>query len=444
VDASGRWWRPWSLRELVGELTAGTTTPADVLERSRARIRETEPDLRAWVVLDPAPDVTGSAGPLGGVPLGVKDIVDVTGLPTRCGTPLRADAAPARTDASVVAAWRRAGAVPIGKTVTTEFASFAPSETRNPAAADHTPGGSSSGSAAAVASGQVPLALGTQTAGSVTRPASFCGIAALATSHGRFPADGMTGFSPSLDTHGFYAAGVSDLALAWSALTGTPDRGLAAARPPRLLLWSPGLLGALDPALESTLASIGDRLTGAGAVVDDFPEERIVADVVAAHAVVMRYEAARERAAELAVAEQLSDRLADLLRAGAATPSQEYDAARRTIAAAAGPVAELLGGYDAVVGLASWGPAPRDLSTTGDPVLSRAWQALGLPAVTVPGLRTASGLPLGVQAIGRRGGEEDLLATSRWIETALARLRTTEPPAGSRWSGRRGDRPDRA
>jgi Asp-tRNA(Asn)/Glu-tRNA(Gln) amidotransferase A subunit family amidase len=395
-------WQPWSLRELAGQLADGATTPAEALARSQARIAETEPDVLAWVVRDPAPVLV--PGPLGGVPLGVKDIIDVAGFPTRCGTPLRADAAPAEVDAPIVTAWREAGAVPVGKTVTTELAYFSPGPTRNPAAPGHTPGGSSSGSAAAVAAGQVPLALGTQTAGSVTRPASFCGVASLVMSHGRFPMTGVSGLSPSLDSHGCYAAGVTDLALAWSALTGEPE--LTAGRPPRLLVWSPESL------VGPEMAAVQGRLVAAGAVVDDFPHE-LAAKATAAQQVVMAYEAAWERTENLSL---LSEQLASLLRTGAGIPVREYEAARRTVAEVGARVADLLESYDAVLGPATPGPAPEGLASTGDPVLSRPWQALGLPVVTVPGPRSAAGLPFGLQLVGRVREETALLTTGCWVE----------------------------
>lgn len=413
-------WQPWSLRELVEELATGRTTAAAALERSRARIRETEPEVRAWVVQDPAPDVASATGPLGGVPLGVKDIIDVAGFPTRCGSQLRADAAAAGADAAIVNAWRAAGAVPAGKTVTTEFAYFSPGPTTNPAVPGHTPGGSSSGSAAAVAAGQVPLAVGSQTAGSVTRPASYCAVASLVMSHGRYPVDGVVGLSPNLDSHGYYAAGVCDLAVAWSALTATPSAALEKARPGRVLLWTAEPIGVVDDDMGEAVETVRKRLTEAGAVVDDFPEEQLVAEVTAAQPVVMAYEAARERAEELSAAGRLSEPLAQLLRTGAATADGDYATARRTIAAASARITDLLMSYDAIVGPAAPGAAPAGLSATGDPALSRAWQALGLPVVTVPGLRNAAGLPLGIQAVGRWRGEDALLATGGWIESALS------------------------
>ncbi|MFC8419861.1 amidase [Streptomyces sp. NPDC057236] len=410
---------PWSLRELVRELATGATTPAAALDRARSRIADTEPELAAWVVQEPSPDTTSVMGVLGGVPFGVKDIIDVAGLPTRCGSALRADLPAATADAPIVRAWRSAGAVVVGKTVTTEFAFFAPGPTDNPAAQGHTPGGSSSGSAAAVASGQVPLAIGSQTAGSVTRPAAYCGVASLVMTHGRFPVDGVVGLSPNLDSHGVYAAGVGDVAVAWAALTGTRPAA-APSRPLRVLSWTAEPIGVVDDEMRQALETLRKQLTEGGAVVDEFPEERLIAEVTAAHPVVMAYEAARERDRELAAADRLSEPLARLLQTGAATPVADYHAAQRTVAEARGRIAGLLASYDVIVGPAAPGAAPAGLEATGDPVLSRAWQALGLPVVTIPGLRGTAGLPLGVQAIGPARGETDLLARAAWIETRLS------------------------
>ncbi|UUV31811.1 amidase [Amycolatopsis roodepoortensis] len=402
--------RRWSLRELVRDLREGRTTPEDAHKRALARIAETEADLHAWV------DRTAFL-PGAGVPLGVKDIIDLAGVPTRCGSALRAEAAPAASDAAIVTAWRAAGAVPLGKTVTTEFAFFAPGPTHNPAAPGHTPGGSSSGSAAAVASGQVPLALGSQTAGSVTRPASYCGVASLVMSRGRYPVTGVTGLSPSLDSHGVFAATASDLAIAWSALTADPD---PEPRPPRILVWSADALDVVEAPMRHAVTQAAKRLREAGATVSAFLDERLMAELTAAHPVVMAYEAARERAAELASADRLSAPLAQLLRTGAATSTDEYESARATIADGAIRLAEVFGSYDVVLGPAAPGAAPRGLDATGNPVLSRGWQALGLPVVALPGFTDAAGLPLGLQLVGRHGGDAELLGHACWVERVLA------------------------
>ncbi|KFZ81729.1 indole acetimide hydrolase [Amycolatopsis sp. MJM2582] len=399
--------RPWSLRELVQDLRQGRTTPEAASQRALARIAETDAELRAWV--DRTDFLPGA-----GVPLGVKDIIDLAGVPTRCGSTLRAEAVPATADAAIVTAWRAAGMAPLGKTVTTEFAFFAPGPTRNPAALGHTPGGSSSGSAAAVASGQVPLALGSQTAGSVTRPASYCGVASLVMSHGRYPVTGVTGLSPSLDSHGVFAATAADLALAWSALTGDPARE---PRPPRILVWSADALDVVEAPMRHALTQAAKRLQDAGATVEPFREEQLMVELTAAHPVVMAYEAARERAAELAVAERLSAPLARLLQIGAATSADEYETARATIADGAVRLADA---FDVVLGPAAPGAAPPGLDATGNPVLSRGWQALGLPVVTIPGFTDPAGLPLGLQLVGRHGGDDELLGHACWAERVLA------------------------
>jgi Asp-tRNA(Asn)/Glu-tRNA(Gln) amidotransferase A subunit family amidase len=236
--------------------------------------------------------------------------------------------------------------------------------------------------------------------------------------HGRFPVDGVVGLSPSLDSHGVYAAGAGDLAVAWTALNGS--RPARTVRPPRVLLWTAEPIGVVQDEMRQALDTLRKRLTEAGAVVDAFPEEELIAEATAAHPVVMAYEAARERAAELARADRLSEPLARLLRTGAATPDADYDSARRTVAEARARVVALLESYDVVVGPAAPGAAPAGLAATGDPVLSRAWQALGLPVVTIPGLRDTAGLPLGIQAIGPALEEADLLGRSVWIEGQLA------------------------
>lgn len=423
---------PWSLRDLVDAIAAGRLSAADAWETSDQRITETEDVLAAWVTRGPRPQLSAPAGQLCGIPLGVKDIIDVAGYPTQCGSALRVGSDPASADATIVRKWRAAGALPAGKTVTTEFAFFSPGPTRNPAAPAHTPGGSSSGSAAAVASGQVPLALGSQTAGSVTRPASYCGVAAMVLTRGLLPTDGITGLAHSLDSHGYYAAEVRDLACAWSALRSVPDPLNVPAGPPRVAFWSAEPLGVVEPAMSEALASLRAGLIADGAVVTDFGAEHAIAAATAAHRVVMAYEAARERTAELARADELSRPLADLLRTGARTSEREYRQARRVVDETRHEVLNLLGSCDAIVGPAAPGPAPEGLDATGDPVLSRAWQALGLPVITVPGLRDRHGLPLGVQVVGAPNAEAALLRVADWIQARTRTHRAVATPADVR------------
>ncbi|WP_245154356.1 amidase [Rhodococcus sp. 1R11] len=410
-------YRPWSLADVVDDLHAGRTTIAQVWSHSQSRIGSSEGDVAAWVVHAPPDEIAGHVGVLGGIPMGVKDIIDVAGLPTKCGTQLYATRGPADSDAAVVRAWRSAGAVPAGKTVSTEFAFFSPGPTGNPAAPSHTPGGSSSGSAASVAAGQVPLALGSQTAGSVTRPASYCGVAAMVMTRGRHSTAGVTGLSQSLDSHGIYTAQVRDLACAWSAFAGQDV--LPPARP-RVLLWKATELGVVEHSMTQAVERVGRTIAASGAEVTTCTVAEDIADATAAHAVVMAYEAALERRALFDDMDRISDPLAALLRRGASTTTADYYAACDVIADSRERIVRLFDDIDVIVGPAAPGPAPKGLAATGDPVLSRAWQAWGLPVVTVPGMTDAHGLPLGIQVIGAPNAESTLLAGASWISHTIA------------------------
>lgn len=433
-------WQPWTLREHLS-----AADPARSLERAERRYREVDSQLHCWVGREPRSsaqhvDVASNDGPLAGVPLGVKDVIDLAGHPTRCGSTLRADALPATDDADIVTAWRRAGAVPVGKTVTTEFAYFSPGPTHNPARLHHTPGGSSSGSAAAVASGQVPLALGAQTAGSVTRPAAYCGVASMVMTPGRFPGRGVVGLSPSLDAHGFLSATVADLAYAWGALVpgaggtaDTPEEAL----PRRILLWHPHGVGDVDGEMTAAVSLVGRLLKEGGVDVDLVPSDGLARELVDAHLTVMAFEAARERPAELASAEMLSEQLAALLRRGAALHEDEHEAALVVARNHLRSLLHIFETVDAIVGPAALGPAPAGLSATGDPVLSRPWQVLGLPTVGIPGLRTSDGLPLGLQAIGRPSGESALLSAARAVEHLVTEHVGSHPADPTRGSAAR-------
>lgn len=420
-----RLWAPWSLRDLVAERDApagsgtGSRTASDTaLQRARSRTEEVDDRLHCWVERFDAGEQTAAEGVLAGVPIGVKDIIDVAGHPTRCGSALREDAEPAVSDAAIVSAWRRTGAVPVGKTVTTEFAYFSPGATRNPADPSHTPGGSSSGSAAAVASGQVPLALGSQTAGSVTRPAAYCGVASLVMTPGTVATDGVIGLSPSLDSHGFFTARADDLALAWSALTGDIDAASRERRPLRLLWWDGAEHVEVAPPMRRALLELREQLEDDGHRLEPL-DARAVEGLGAAHGVVMAYEAARERRRELMSPGSISPQLGELLRRGADTDHDDYRAARAAIARARDEIVPLLERHDVIVGPAAPGPAPSGLGATGDPILSRPWQALGLPTAGVPGLRGDTGLPLGIQLVGAPARETDLLFAAVQVERSL-------------------------
>lgn len=390
------------------------------VEEALRRLETTEPELRAWVRVDAdgarAQAERAPAGPLSGVPFGVKDIIDVAGLPTECGSPLRRGRI-AEADAWLVDRLRAAGAVPLGKTVTTEFAYFQPGPTRNPHNPAHTPGGSSSGSAAAVAAGVVPLALGSQTAGSLTRPASFCGTAGYVAPVGAWPTTGFTGLSPTLDAPGLLAADVAVLAAAVEAVDGPRAEE---PRSMRVLLWPGTELTDIDPAMLDALERTGVALATAGAETAELGERTRTRELAETHATVMAYDAARALAAEARHPESLSAHLNELLDRGRNTPTADYEAALVVRAGARVRILELLcGDADVILGPAAPGPAPHGLGATGTPVLSRPWQLLGLPVVTVAGHRDPYGMPLGLQLVGHPDRVGRLLGIARHTETLV-------------------------
>lgn len=419
---------PWTIPDggLVDDVRgarAGETSVVELTQAALDRVADTEEDLHAWVVLstralaDAAErDSRSERGPLHGAVVGVKDIIDVVGLPTRCGSGTTSPD-PVAASAACVRRLEDLGAVVLGKTVTTEYAYFAPGPTRNPQALDHTPGGSSSGSAAAVAAGVVPLALGSQTAGSLTRPAAYCGAAGMVLAQGSTDLSGIVGLSPSLDSLGLLTRTVDDLALAWSAFTGTDLEERTA---PDVLLWRGDELTPIDPAMAATVQRAGALLAGAGLPVTDLDRAEQVAQLAADHPVIMAYEAVRERPELLDRRSELSAPLAELLEAGLATTHEDYSAALEHRDRVRADVQQLLAGGRVVVGPAAPGPAPYGLDATGSPVLSRPWQALGLVAVTVPGARTDGGLPLGLQVVGLPGHEAQVLGTARTLQALLA------------------------
>ncbi|MFF1418202.1 amidase [Streptomyces sp. NPDC058280] len=400
-------------------LTSAAQDPREAVDGALRRLSETEPDIRAWALVDAegAREAAGHVtdGPLRGVSVGVKDVIDVAGLPTECGSALRRGRI-ASSDAWLVDRLRRAGAVMLGKTVTTEFAYFQPGPTRNPHNLAHTPGGSSSGSAAAVAAGVVPLALGSQTAGSLTRPASFCGVAGYVAPVGAWSTRGFTGLSPSLDAPGLITAGVTDLAAVVEAVDGTradlPD-GI------RVLVWPGTELADIDPAMLDALDRTFRALTAAGAKANDLAGQVRTPELAETHATVMAYEAARSLAGEAEHPESLSTPLRELLERGHLTPEGEYRAALDTARTARARVLDLLTRVDVILAPAAPGPAPHGLDVTGTPVLSRPWQLLGLPVVTAPGHRDPHGMPLGLQLVGHPDRVARLLGIARHTEALI-------------------------
>ncbi|QIY74126.1 amidase [Streptomyces sp. RLB1-33] len=419
-----------TLSALTAAVAGGELSAAEVIAGALERLDRTESDVRAWVRVDrdgalgaareldavPVP----SGGPLRGVPVGVKDIIDVAGLPTECGSPLRRGRI-AEADAPLVARLRRLGAIPLGKTVTTEFAYFAPGPTRNPHNLAHTPGGSSSGSAAAVATGVVPLALGSQTAGSLTRPASYCGVAGFVVpAGGSLDTTGFVGLSHSLDAVGLLTPTVADLRLVYGALTGSDrlSRPPEAPTRPRLAVWSGGELAEISQDMRAALVRSVEDAVANGAVLVDVDWPALTPRLVEAHVTVMAYEAARMLAEESTHPDRLSAPLNELLAHGRSITTGDYEHARSVARRERSTVLALLGDLDAVLGPAAPGAAPKGLTATGPPVLSRPWQLLGLPALTVPGHRDAQGMPLGLQLVGHPDRLEGLFSLGHAVERA--------------------------
>ncbi|MFD6856121.1 amidase [Rhodococcus sp. NPDC060090] len=418
----------FSVSEQVRSIRAGSMTATELVSQARTAIETREPELAAWVQLSPtveaeAADIDRDRRdlPLRGVSVGVKDLIDVAGMPTRAGSSVTPTSA-AASDAPCVARLRSLGAVVQGKTVTTEFGYFRPGPTRNPRALDHTPGGSSSGSAAAVGAGTVPLALGTQTAGSLTRPASYCGAAGMVLAHGSTDTSGIVGLSESLDSLGFLARTVADLRYVHDAFVGTqPSRSSGTLA--RVFVWGGSYLDYLDPSMIALLGRMPALLHDLGFRSEPLDWDDHVKTLADDHLTVMGYEAARARAREFDEHhDDLSPQIRDLLQQGREISDSAYSAALIRRDRSCELLREILDGPSVIVGPAATGPAPRGLSATGSPILSRPWQLLGAPVVVVPGARTTSGLPLGLQVVGSTGDEAHLFDVGEALEAALREL----------------------
>jgi Asp-tRNA(Asn)/Glu-tRNA(Gln) amidotransferase A subunit family amidase len=418
----------FSATDALQRLLRRELSAESLLRACLARIAERDPEVHAFVCLDAeaalaharALDAGAVRGPLHGLPLGVKDIIDTFDLPTECGSPIHAGRRPG-SDAAVVALCRAAGAVVVGKTVTTEFANMTPGPTRNPHHLGHTPGGSSSGSAAAVADFMLPLALGTQTAGSIIRPAACCGIVGYKPSFGRVPRAGVKQNADSMDTVGGFARTVADAALLGAVLTG--DGRLADERVPDTLRI--GLVQGPDWAeAEPDIRAIWEHavhtLSPAAKRCEDAPLPEGFADVAAVQAALQAYETAAALADEhLRHRERLSPALVALLDAGPAIDATTVAAHRARAARWRLEVDALFDRFGVLLTPSAVDEAPEGLQHTGDPIFCRPWSLLGLPCVHLPFARGATGLPVGLQLVGRLGDDHRLLAAAQW---AMQRL----------------------
>lgn len=408
------------------EMAAGRLTPAALMDACLARIAAREAVVQAMAYLDPAQAMqaasTAADGPLHGLPIGVKDVLDTADMPTAYNSAIWAGHRP-RADAGAVALARRAGAVVLGKTVTTEFATRQPGPTTNPHNAGHTPGGSSSGSAAGVAAGYFPFAYGTQTAGSVIRPAAYCGITGYKPSYGTIERHGMKLMSFSLDTIGVMARSVADCALLTSAVSGRDlgDPDADSARTWRIGVCQSPVWQQADAATQALLHDVADRLARAGAVTGACELPPLFAEVLDVHPLLMNAESASAMAWELDNhADALSAGLREKLLWGSAQTPAAVDAARAVFRRAQAGFADAMAGFDVLITPSAPGEAPAGLGWTGDPAFNALWTALHVPCVTVPAGPGPTGLPLGVQIVGPAGADAAVLAASAWVARALA------------------------
>jgi Asp-tRNA(Asn)/Glu-tRNA(Gln) amidotransferase A subunit family amidase len=422
--------RTLTAREAARQIAERRITDEALATAYFDRIEAREAVVGAWQYLDRERalltarrcDAEPPRGPLHGIPIAVKDLIDTVDMPTAYGSPIYRGHRP-DADASCVALARAAGAIVLGKTVTTEFATFTPGKTANPRNPAHTPGGSSSGSAAAVADGMVPLAFGTQTAGSVIRPGAFCGCVAYKPSFGLINRAGAKPLADSLDTVGVFARSVEDAAFFAGVLSERPTlRHLAALQlAPRFGLYRTPVWEEAEPATAAALDAARSALERAGAMMTELaiaPEHQGLSEV---QDTIMWFETVRALAHErLEHSAELSPRLAQLIDAGMAIGAEVYNQALAQAAAARIRLDAFFGSCDAILVPAAPGEAPAGLGNTGNPIFNRMWTLLGVPCVALPARWSDNGLPTGVQLVGRVHDDARLMACAAFLERALA------------------------
>jgi Asp-tRNA(Asn)/Glu-tRNA(Gln) amidotransferase A subunit family amidase len=419
---------PVSALATAAQLAAGTLDAATLLAETYARIDALDGTLGAFVARLSLPtaleQLKALEGPLQGLPVAVKDIFDTCDLHTSYGSPLYAGAA-ARSDAAMVSAIRRAGGLVIAKSSTTEFAFLQPTVTRNPNAPGRTPGGSSAGSAAAVAAGLVPFAIGSQTGGSIVRPASYCGVTGFKPSFGLLPTAGLKCFSWSLDTVGLFAASVREVAwfaqaVSAQALALDSAPGRSPSRP-----WVVGVpdaypWGAVSPSAQRAIDAGSQALRAAGAEVRSIALPAWMNQVFEAHDVIQGYEAWRTLAREVDQHPQaLSAVLRDYLLAARHISAPAYEAAQRSASQARRACADWFGQFDVLMTPSAEDEAPPGYASTGVSTFNRAWTLLGLPCVNVAGAMGMTGYPMGLQVIGGPSADRACLQAADFLERAL-------------------------
>jgi amidase len=417
------------MRDAAREIAAKRLGVAEYVGAWLERIDAREETVGAWQVFDREAVIAAARrrdneppqGPLHGIPVAVKDVIDTVDLPTGYGSPIYNGHRPA-ADAACVALARAAGAVVFGKTVSTEFAYFTPGRTANPYNPAHTPGGSSSGSAAAVGAGMAPLAFGTQTAGSILRPAAYCGVVGYKPSFGLIPRAGVKALADSLDTVGVIARNVADAAFVVGVLTDRRAlREIDAPLPPRIGFCRTAMWDEAEPATQAALDRARVALLAAGARIDDIAVPDAHRGLTAAQDMVMSYEMPRTLAYErIYRAAEISPRLAQLFDHGMTIGADKYDAALAGTRAARLRLDAFFGDCAAIIVPAAPGEAPEGLAYTGNPVFNRMWTLLGTPAVTIPAGKGPGGLPVGIQLVGPIGDDARLMECALFAERALA------------------------
>jgi Asp-tRNA(Asn)/Glu-tRNA(Gln) amidotransferase A subunit family amidase len=409
-----------SLAELQRRIDSRDLSAEAAISRSLEAIGAHDKTIGAFVCRDENARAAGT-GPLRGIAVGIKDIIDTSDFPTEMGSPIYMGWRP-HADAAVVQLLKQAGATILGKTTTTAFASLDPTATLNPRNGDHTPGGSSSGSAAAVAAGMIPLALGTQTGGSVIRPAAFCGVAAIKPSFSLLPRVGVKCYSWTLDTVGLFAAGVKDLAHGLSAMTNRPELLPGAAGTPRIGIVTQDFAGAPDATGEEALRIATKAAEDAGASVRALALPEILAQAWRIHPTIQEFEAHQALAWEYRTH---YDAMPPLLRAKldetVGLQPAAYDEARGIARRARGALADIFKDVDVLLTFSAPGAAPKGLASTGDPRFNRLWTLMGVPCVNLPATVAEGGVPVGVQLIARFGDDAGVLAAAGFVEEALSR-----------------------
>ncbi len=413
-------------------IARGQLTSEALVEACLARIAARESHVRAWAFLDAdlalsqarRLDRETPRSPLHGVPVGIKDVIDTADMPTEYNSPIYRGHRP-KWDAACVALLRQAGCVILGKTVTTEFANNHPSQTRNPHDLAHTPGGSSSGSAAAVADHMVPLALGTQTGGSTIRPAAYCGAVGYKPSFNSINRAGLKFVAESLDTIGVLARSAEDAALGLQVLSGraSPDFARLQSGHARIGLCRTPRWQDADASTHAAIERAASQLAAAGARIDEFELPQGTERLFDEHGKIMGYESARALAWEyLNHPDQISATLRPRLAEGWQVPRSAYDDARALARDCRRKLSDRMRDYDFLLTPGAPGEAPDNLDTTGSSVFNRVWTLFGVPCVTLPCSAGPRGLPLGVQLVGRFDGDVELLAWAHWCEQRINHL----------------------